>query len=295
MSTPKSDWCALLETQERRKKEEERWKKKTADVSLIAGGFARCGVGGCSTSVMLRRLSDHESPTLRSLREAAELWTQLYTEMGWCDNMRDKLGSYMLLHATCSWSEIEPRFILAWLQGPVLQDEAAANRRRCVRNVLTVAAQREDENGIQMSVLYARAMLAYHYTLAAIGRHMHNKEDGEVSTSSDVDEADDILNVADNLHAQLQPVKQMWYDAGFKGNFADKNLRDEFVDQSTKDMQLEVMSLHTLQNYLPNMTAGARFSEMAASTSSGMSAIERQQRHNKKAGASSSAGVVELD
>ena len=63
-----------------------------------------------------------------------------------------------------------------WLQGPVLQDAAAANRRRCVRNALTNVAEQEHEDGYhaRMSVPYARAMLAYHYTLAAIGKHMHN-------------------------------------------------------------------------------------------------------------------------
>ena len=104
----------------------------------------------------------------------------MYTEMGWCDDMRDKLESCMLLHATCSHREVEPRFIRVWLQGPVLQDAAAANRRSCVRNVLTDVAQQEDQDGnhAQMSVLYARAMLGYHYTLVAIGNHMHNLEDG---------------------------------------------------------------------------------------------------------------------
>ena len=95
----------------------------------------------------------------------------VYTEMGWCDDMRDKLGSHMLLYAECSYREIEPRFIRLWLQGPshqsslpptrpkdihlenlenqgpVLQDAAAANRRRCVRNVLTDVAQQEDQDG----------------------------------------------------------------------------------------------------------------------------------------------------
>ena len=115
------------------------------------------------------------------LRNAVQLWTKMYTEMGWCDDMRDKLESCMLLHATCTCShrEVEPRFIRVWLQGPVLQDAAAANRRSCVRNVLTDVAQQEDQDGnhAQMSVLYARAMLGYHYTLVAIGNHMHNLED----------------------------------------------------------------------------------------------------------------------
>ena len=109
--------------------------------------------------------------------------------------MRDKLRLHMLLHATCSHREVEPRFIRVWLQGPVLQDAAAANRRRCVRNALTNVAEQEHEDGnhARMSVLYARAMLAYHYTLAAIGKHMHNLQDGEQSTDSDLDEAGEIL------------------------------------------------------------------------------------------------------
>ena len=69
----------------------------------------------------------------------------MYTEMGWCDDMREKLGSHMLLQAACSYREVEPRFIRVWLQGPVLQDAAAANRRSCVRNVLTNVAQQEHE------------------------------------------------------------------------------------------------------------------------------------------------------
>ena len=61
--------------------------------------------------------------------------------------MRDKLRLHMLLHATCSHREVEPRFIRVWLQGPVLQDAAAANRRRCVRNALTNVAEQEHEDG----------------------------------------------------------------------------------------------------------------------------------------------------
>ena len=34
------------------------------------------------------------------LRNAVQLWTKMYTEMGWCDDMRAKLESCMLLHAT---------------------------------------------------------------------------------------------------------------------------------------------------------------------------------------------------
>ena len=77
----------------------------------------------------------------------------VYTEMGWCDDMREKLGSHMLLQAACSYREVEPRFIRVWLQatptnqGPVFQDAAAANRRSCVRNVLTNVAQQEDQDG----------------------------------------------------------------------------------------------------------------------------------------------------
>ena len=123
-----------------------------------------------------RPMSYREEVTCQRLRNAVQLWTTVYTGMGWCDDMRDKLRLHMLLHATCSHREVEPRFIRVWLQGPVLQDAAAANRRRCVRNALTNVAEQEHEDGnhARMSVLYARAMLAYHYTLAAIGKHMHN-------------------------------------------------------------------------------------------------------------------------
>ena len=158
-----------------------------------------------SVTVILgpRPMSHREEVTCQRLRNAVQLWTKMYTEMGWCDDMRDKLESCMLLHATCTCShrEVEPRFIRVWLQGPVLQDAAAANRRSCVRNVLTDVAQQEDQDGnhAQMSVLYARAMLGYHYTLAAIGKHMHNLEDGEQSTNSDLDEAGEILVAAEDL------------------------------------------------------------------------------------------------
>ena len=142
-----------------------------------------------------RPMSRREELTCQRLRNAVQLWTTVYTEMGWCDDMRDKLRLHMLLHATCSHREVEPRFIRVWLQGPVLQDAAAANRRRCVRNALTNVAEQEHEDGnhARMSVLYARAMLAYHYTLAAIGKHMHNLQDGEQCTDSDLDEAGEIL------------------------------------------------------------------------------------------------------
>ena len=96
-----------------------------------------------------RPMSHREEVTCQRLRNAVQLWTTMYTEMGWCDDMRDKLESCMLLHATCTCShrEVEPRFIRVWLQGPVLQDAAAANRRSCVRNVLTDVAQQEDQDG----------------------------------------------------------------------------------------------------------------------------------------------------
>ena len=94
-----------------------------------------------------RPMSRREELTCQRLRNAVQLWTTVYTEMGWCDDMRDKLRLHMLLHATCSHREVEPRFIRVWLQGPGLQDEAAANRRRCVRNALTNVAEQEHEDG----------------------------------------------------------------------------------------------------------------------------------------------------
>ena len=71
-----------------------------------------------------RPMSRREELTCERLRNAVQLWTTVYTEMGWCDDMRDKLRLHMLLHATCSHREVEPRFIRVWLQGPVLQDAA---------------------------------------------------------------------------------------------------------------------------------------------------------------------------
>ena len=234
-----------------------------------------------------RPMSRREELTCQRLRNAVQLWTTVYTEMGWCDDMRDKLRLHMLLHATCSHREVEPRFIRVWLQGPVLQDAAAANRRRCVRNALTNVAEQEHEDGnhARMSVLYARAMLAYHYTLAAIGKHMHNLQDGEQSTDSDLDEAGEILVAAEDLLSQLESVKQMWYNAGFQGNFAEKSVRDAFADRTSSVLaQLAVTSLHTLQNHLRNTTAGARFSEIAGDMSARTSTTERQERDNKEAG-----------
>ena len=73
-----------------------------------------------------RPMSHREEVTCQRLRNAVQLWTTVYTGMGWCDDMRDKLRLHMLLHATCSHREVEPRFIRVWLQGPVLQDAAAA-------------------------------------------------------------------------------------------------------------------------------------------------------------------------
>ena len=68
-----------------------------------------------------RPMSYREEVTCQRFRNAVQLWTKMYTEMGWCDDMRDKLGSHMLvmlLYAACSYREIEPRFIRLWLQGP---------------------------------------------------------------------------------------------------------------------------------------------------------------------------------
>jgi len=69
-------------------------------------------------TVILGPMSHREELTCQRLRNAVQLWTKMYTEMGWCDDMRDKLGSHMLLYAACSYCEIEPRFIRLWLQGP---------------------------------------------------------------------------------------------------------------------------------------------------------------------------------
>ena len=59
-----------------------------------------------SVTVILgpRPMSHREEVTLR-LRNAVQLWTKMYTEMGWCDDMRDKLRSHMLLQAACSYRE----------------------------------------------------------------------------------------------------------------------------------------------------------------------------------------------
>jgi len=119
---------------------------------------------------------------------------------------------------------------------------------------------------------------------------------GEQSTNSDVDEAGEILVAAENMSAQLESVKQMWYDAGFQGNFAEKSVRDAFADRSNSVLaQLAVMSLHTLQSHLQNTTAGSRFSEIAADMSARISTTERQERDNKEGGASSSAEVTQTD
>ena len=127
---------------------------------------------------------------------------------------------------------------------------------------------------------------------------MHNLEDGEQSTNSDLDEAGEILVAAEDLLSQLESVKQMWYNAGFQGNFAEKSVRDAFADRTSSVLaQLAVMSLHTLQNHLQNTTAGARFSEIAAAAdmSARVSTTERQERDNKEAGASSAAEVTQTD
>ena len=63
--------------------------------------------------------------------------------------VRRHAGQARIVHASKCYMymfaprEVEPRFIRVWLQGPVLQDAAAANRRSCVRNVLTDVAQQE--------------------------------------------------------------------------------------------------------------------------------------------------------
>ena len=59
-------------------------------------------------------------------------------------------------------------------------------------------------------------------THTVTSEHMHNLEDGEQSTNSDLDEAGEILVAAEDLLSQLESVKQMWYNAGFQGNFAEK-------------------------------------------------------------------------
>ena len=99
---------------------------------------------------------------------------------------------------------------------------------------------------------------------------------------------------AEDLLSQLESVKQMWYNAGFQGNFAEKSVRDAFADRTSVLAQLAVTSLHTLQNHLRNTTAGARFSEIAAAAdmSARVSTTERQERDNKEAGASSAAEVA---
>jgi len=83
------------------------------------------------------------------------------------------------------------------------------------------------------------------------------------------------LVAAEDLLSQLESVKQMWYNAGFQGNFAEKSVRDAFADRTSSVLaQLAVTSLHTLQNHLRNTTAGARFSEIAADMSARISTTE---------------------
>ena len=36
---------------------------------------------------------------------------------------------------------------------------------------------------------------------------------------------------AEDLLSQLESVKQMWYNAGFQGNFAEKSVRDAFAER----------------------------------------------------------------
>ena len=54
-----------------------------------------------------------------------------------------------------------------------------------------------------------------------------------MSRSSDLDEAGEILVAAEDLLSQLESVKQMWYNAGFQGNFAEKSVRDAFADRTS--------------------------------------------------------------
>ena len=185
-----------------------------------------------------------------------------------------------------------------WLQGPVLQDAAAANRRRCVRNALTNVAEQEHEDGnhARMSVLYARAMLAYHYTLAAIGKHMHNLQDGEQSTDSDLDEAGEILVAAEDLLSQLESVKQMWYNAGFQGNFAEKSVRDAFAYRTSSVLALLAEGHCTRCRTTCEIRLPVRgFRRLLVDMSARTSTTERQERDNKEAGASSAAEVTQTD
>ena len=51
---------------------------------------------------------------------------------------------------------------------------------------------------------------------------------------------------AEDLLSQLESVKQMWYNAGFQRNFAEKSVRDAFADRTSSVLaQLAVTSLHT--------------------------------------------------
>ena len=68
-----------------------------------------------------------------------------------------------------------------------------------MRSLTWLSRSMRTANHARTSVLYARAMLSYHYTLAAIGKHMHNLEDGEQSTNSDLDEAGEMLVAAEDL------------------------------------------------------------------------------------------------
>jgi len=102
----------------------------------------------------------------------AERWVVVYTHMGWCDSMTEWLSWYNLL-----WSArrttIRLAQIMEWLQwNPKLVDDAvAADRRKRVCCMLTAVVQEERplDDRMRMSMLYACAMLVYHYVLYGIG------------------------------------------------------------------------------------------------------------------------------
>ena len=233
-------------------------------------------------------MTDGQEEVVHRLCLGAERWVVLYTHMGWCDSMTEWLSWYNLLwSARCT--TIRPAQIMEWLQwDPKLVDDAvAADRRNRVCCMLTAVVQEErpHDDRMRISMLYACAMLVYHYVMFGIGMDECNRGGQEryakrytERLNRDLHEAVAMLEAVESLLSELDGVKSVWYSKGFMGDFADRDLRAKFASKSSDDIEQAGMMLYTLQNHVEDLDEGLRYLEIAASV---MAKIDIIQPHEE--------------
>lgn len=233
-------------------------------------------------------MTDGQEEVVHRLCLVAERWVVLYTHMGWCDSMTEWLSWYNLLWSA-RHTTIRPAQLMEWLQwDPKRVDDAvAADRRKRVCCMLTAVVQEErpHDDRMRMSMLYACAMLVYHYVMFGIGMDECNRGGQEryaerytERLNRDLHEGAAMLEAVESLLSELDGVKSVWYSKGFIGDFADRDLRAKFASKSSDEIEQAGMMLYTLQNHVEDLDEGSRYLEIAVSV---MAKIDIIQPHEE--------------